>query len=415
MNASTATDNSPAPLGQDARIIGLVGVAHGISHFSQLSLAPLFPLIKAEFGYSYAELGLLMSIFFVVSGVGQALAGFVVDRIGARPVLFGGIALLGVSVLGLATASNYAAFALFSLVGGIGNAVFHPADYTLLNQRVSPARLGHAFSSHGIAGNLGWALAPVFLTALAVPFGWRGALIGAAVLIFAVLALLATQRQHLTTRTEHAQPGRSTGDDDTFGFLRLPMVWMCFAFFLISAMAMTGIQSFTPSALQAIYALPIWQATAGVTVYMLASALGAVWGGFLAGATKRHERIIAPAFCGSGLLALVVASGWPPAWLILPLLAGIGFGAGVAGPSRDLLVRGASPKNATGRVYGVVYSGLDTGCALGPLLFGAIMDGGHPHWVFIAVGIFQVLAVLTAVGVGNRPQRSAATTTAAAS
>lgn len=410
MNPSPSADT--APLRQDARIIGLVGLAHGISHFSQLSLAPLFPLIKAEFGYSYAELGLLMSIFFVVSGIGQALAGFVVDRFGARPVLFGGIALLGVSVLGLATADNYAAFAVFSLLGGLGNAVFHPADYTLLNQRVSPARLGHAFSSHGIAGNLGWALAPVFLTALAVPFGWRGALFGAAALIFAVLALLVTQARHLSSRTETTQPGQ-TEAGGTFDFLRLPMVWMCFAFFLISAMALTGIQSFTPSALQAIYALPIWQATTGVTVFMLASALGAVWGGFLAGATSHHERVIAPAFCGSGLLALTVASGWPPAWLVLPLLAGIGFGAGVAGPSRDLLVRGASPNNATGRVYGVVYSGLDTGCALGPLLFGAIMDGGHPHWVFVAVGLLQVLAVLTAVGVGNRPRREAPAAAAA--
>ncbi len=70
----------------DAKIIGLVGLGHGTSHFFHLLLAPLFPWLKDAFGLSYAELGLLMTVFFIVSGVGQAAAGFVVDSIGAVPV-----------------------------------------------------------------------------------------------------------------------------------------------------------------------------------------------------------------------------------------------------------------------------------------------------------------------------------------
>src|SRR5207244_563551 len=81
-----------ASMRQDATLIGLVGVAHGMSHFSQLLLAPLFPWLKQEFGVGYAELGLLMSVFFVVSCAMQALSGFVVDRFGPRPVLFAGLA-----------------------------------------------------------------------------------------------------------------------------------------------------------------------------------------------------------------------------------------------------------------------------------------------------------------------------------
>ncbi|KPK32471.1 MAG: MFS transporter, partial [Betaproteobacteria bacterium SG8_40] len=169
-------------LRNDAKVIGLVGLGHGTSHFFHLLLAPLFPWLKDAFGLSYAELGLLMTMFFVVSGAGQALAGFVVDRIGALPVLLGGIALLGIAALGLASSNSYTVLMLFSALAGLGNAVFHPADFTVLNRRVTTRRLGHAFSVHGLSGALGWAAAPVFLAGLATLFHWRIALLAAAAL-----------------------------------------------------------------------------------------------------------------------------------------------------------------------------------------------------------------------------------------
>ncbi|RZJ03228.1 MAG: MFS transporter, partial [Rubrivivax sp.] len=178
---------APASLRQDAGVIGLVGIAHLISHYSQLLLAPLFPFLKTEFNVSYAELGFLMTIFFVVSCGVQAWSGFVVDRFGARPILFGGLALLGCAALGFAASTSYAMLAAFSVVAGIGNGVFHPVDYTLLNRKVSSPRLGHAYSVHGITGSLGWALAPAMLVPLAIAFSWRVALVCAAVLAFTVL------------------------------------------------------------------------------------------------------------------------------------------------------------------------------------------------------------------------------------
>lgn len=408
MNQANASIPTTVSLRADAQVIGLVGLAHGVSHFFHLILAPLFPLIKAEFGVSYAQLGLLMSVFFIVSGTGQALAGFVVDRIGARPVLFAGVGLLGLAALGLASAQHYATLLVFAGVAGLGNSVFHPADYTLLNKRVSPARISHAFSVHNVTGTLGWAAAPVFLTALAVPFGWRGALLGAALLAFATLAVLWLCRARLAVEETPPSTAQHTAATDTFGFLRLPPVWMCFGFFLITALALSGIQSFAPAALQEMYAMAPWLATACITTYMLASAGGTIVGGFLAARTANHDRIIAVAFAGAGTISLLVASGWLPTALIIVLLGGIGFGAGIAGPSRDLLVRAASPKNATGRVYGVVYSGLDSGLALGPLLFGALMDAHRAPWIFVMIGVFQVLALTTALGVGSNTARAAA-------
>ncbi|HWQ39692.1 MAG TPA: MFS transporter [Burkholderiales bacterium] len=397
---------------RDAQVIGLVGLAHGTSHFYHLALAPLFPWLKDAFALSYAELGLLMTVFFVVSGTGQALAGFVVDRFGALPVLASGIALLGISALGLAASANYPMLLFFAGVSGLGNSVFHPADFTMLNRRVSTPRLGYAFSMHGLSGTLGWALAPVFMAGLATLFGWQAALLAASSLAFVVLAVLLAFRDVLDPKQVEqsvSRPPHREAAGGAFGFLALPAVWMCFAFFLISALSFGGIQSFAPSALRDLYAVPFTFATGCITAYMLASAAGLAAGGFIASRTAHHDRVIAAAFAVSGLFAVLVASASVPTWLLMIVLAVIGFGSGIAGPSRDLLVRAAAPRNATGRVYGVVYSGLDAGLAIAPLIFGALMDASHPGWVFVMIGVFQVAALAAAVGVGERlPKRAEA-------
>lgn len=405
--------NHTSLLRQDARVIGLVGLAHGTSHFYHVILAALIPWLKPEFNLSYAELGLLMTVFFTVSGVGQAMAGFIVDRYSARAVLFGGIGLLGLSAVMLSSAHSYAQLMLGAFLAGCGNSVFHPADYTLLNQRVSRGRLAHGFSVHGISGNIGWAISPLFLTFVASRTDWRTALLSAALLPLAVLALLVWNR-HALRPGSTAAPAASAGagQGGAFGFLRLQVVWMCFAFFLISAVALAGIQSFAATSLVSLYGMSLAWATTAYTAYMIASAAGMVYGGFLGAGSGHHDRIIVIAFGTAALLSLVLATAVAPAWLAVVLMGLIGLATGISGPSRDLLIRGAAPANATGRVFGVVYSGLDSGLALGPLLFGALMDANHPSGVFIGIGAFQALVILTALGVGGKTRLVAAAKTA---
>ena len=397
---SNPIDESVGTLRRDARVIGLVGMAHGTSHFYHLILAALFPWLKDDFGLSYAQLGLLMTVFFVISGIGQALAGFVVDRVGALRVLFFGMAMLGISALVLSVAGSYPALLGGALMAGVGNSIFHPADYTLLNQRVSRARLAHGFSVHGISGNIGWAAAPLFMTTVAAVADWRTALACAAVLPFTVLAILFVNRTALYANPP-AATATAAGQGGTFGFLRLPTVWMCFAFFFLTAVALGGIQAFSAIGLIQLYDITRQLATSSYTAYMLASAGGMVVGGFLGAGSTHHDRIIALSFAVAALLAVILGGAFVPGWLALPLMALIGFCSGVAGPSRDLMIRAAAPQGATGRVYGVVYSGLDTGLSVGPLLFGAVMDAGHPGWLFMGVALFQVLAIGTAIGVGG--------------
>lgn len=398
---------NPVPLKDDAAVIGLVGLAHGTSHFSHLLLAPLFPVFIRDFGLSYADVGLLMSVFFVISGAGQALSGFVVDRIGARPVLFGAITCFLLASLAASVATGYSGLMLVAILAGLGNAPFHPADFTILNQRVSAPRLGYAFSAHGITGNLGWALAPAFLVGITALADWRTAYHAAAVFYAVVLGILYWQRDLLQTQVVARHADAPAGAD--LAFLKLPVVWWCFAFFFLSTVTLAVVQSFAPSILKAVHGVSVEAATLTLSAYMLCTAVGTLAGGFVAawGQHRRwtSDRVVALAMTGGAMLLLVCATGWLGATGTMVVLSLTGFAIGVGGPSRDMMIKKATPKGATGRVYGTVYSGLDTGFAVSPLFFGVLMDHG---WYGATLGIAALvllLSVYAAVGVGRRMGR----------
>jgi MFS family permease len=396
---TTAALSDPVPLKRDAGVIGLVGLAHMVSHFSQLILPPLFPWLKDALGASYTQLGFLMTIFFVVSCGVQTASGFLVDRFGPRPVLFGGLGLVAAAAFGFSLAPNYGVMALLAAVAGTGNGVFHPVDYTLLNRKVSPGRLGHAYSVHGITGALGWALGPAVVVPLALAFHWRIAVAAAGGIALVVLGVLWLQRSSLELAPAPKPAASSADAGGSLGFLRIPAVWMCFLFFLVYAGVLTGVQTFAPMAARQLVQMPVALVAVCVTSYMVCSAGGTVLGGFLASDPARCERVVAAGFGIAALLALAIAFG-PVAAAAVPVLFGaMGFASGTAGPSRDMLVKRSTPENATGRVYGVVYSGLDVGQAIAPLVFGALMDHAQYREVWLVLVGLQLLLIASAFNV----------------
>lgn len=403
----------------DLRVVTVVGIAHGCSHFFQLIVIPVFPWIRETFGLSYAELGLLMTVFYVVSGFGQALAGFLVDRVGAVPVMLASLGAFLLATLSIAFAPGYAWLVAGLAIAGLGNAAFHPVDYSILNARIATPRLAHAYSVHGITGSIGWALAPVFLVGLTQLANWRVAVGAAGGLALAVALLVWANRHRLAGRpvgllgaTPSAPRASDAPRTETFAFLRLRAVWLSFLFFLVMSVSFGAIQTFGPESAGQLHGVePRWVALC-LSAYMLASAAGIVAGGFVASDPRRAEPTIAVGYGVAAALALVLGFASVPGWAVPVLFAAIGASSGIAGPSRDLLVRRASPPGATGRVYGLVYSGLDAGMALSPLLFGWLMDHRMTSAVWIGIAAFQALLILTAVNVGRsaRPAPAAAAT-----
>ena len=402
-----STQNAPAvvpfgvvPFKQDAGVIGLVGMAHMVSHFSQLLLAPLFPWLKTEFSVSYAELGFLMTVFFTVSCAVQAASGFAVDKFGPRPVLFAGLVLVAAAAFGYALSTSYWMLAAAAVVGGVGNGVFHPVNYTLLNRKVSSTRLGHAYSFHGITGTLGWALAPAMLVPVAYAYSWRIALVAAGAVAVGVLVVVWLNRDKLELQALPATKNQSAAST-SFDFLKIPAVWMCFAFFFWFASVLSVIQTFAPTAAQRLHDVPLHLVALCLTLYMLSSAGGMVLGGFLAADAARCERIVGISFTLAATTALLLALGSLAVWVVPVLFGVMGFASGMAGPSRDLLVKRSTPENASGRVYGVVYAGLDIGQALAPLVFGLLMDKGHYQSVLLGLAALQLVLVANAFNVGR--------------
>ena len=385
---------------QDAAIIGLVGLVHASSHFGHLLLPLMFPVFMLEFGLSYSELGLLMTTFFVVSGIGQASAGFVVDRLGARPLLFASLAAFVVACVGAAYVTGYAGLLLVAALAGAANATFHPVDFTILNQRVSAPRLGYAYSAHGLTGNLGWAVAPVFFAVISSGFGWRNAYWAAAAMFVAVLVLVVVHRDKLSTEVAVRLP--ETHREHDMAFMKLPVVWWCFGFFLLSTMTLAVIQSFAVSILKAMHGVSFEAATVTISSYMLCGALGMFIGGFVAARSQHSDRVVAIAMGAGAVLLALCGTGLLGATGTMVVLAGTGFAVGIGGPSRDMMIKKATPKGATGRVYGLVYSGLDTGFAISPLVFGTFMDRGWYGATLLGAALALLLSVGVALGVGHR-------------
>ena len=382
-------------------VIGLVALAHGTSHFFQLVIPPLFPFIKDDLGVSYAALGFVVALFYAVSGICQPVAGFVVDRYGGRAVLIGGIGLLALGTLVAALSGSYAQLVLGALVTGVGNSVFHPADFSILNSRVEARRLGHAYSAHGVAGSLGYAAAPVFSGTLGALFGWHTALLAAAAVGLAVFALLAANagRLHISESISREPVAKQ----DLRVLFTAPVV-MCFLYFAIYAAGLAGLQSFSVAAMTVQYGVAAALASSALTAYMVGSACGIVAGGFIANRAQRHDFVAAGGLAVSAAVMLIIAMGAVPGAALPAMLACAGLAAGATGPSRDMIVRAATPAGATGRVYGFVYAGLDVGSLATPVFYGWLMDNALPQGVFYGVCGFTALAIFTVLQLpGRRP------------
>ena len=394
-------------LRHDATTISLVGLAHAISHFMQMLLVPLFPVFMQEFGLSYSQIGFLVSVLYMISSLGQASSGFAVDQLGARPVLFASLALFFVAAITAANATGYDSLILVMVLVGIGNSPFHPVDFTIMNQRVSSARLGYAFSVHGVTGNLGWALAPVFFVGITALSSWRTAYYCAALLLLCVFVVLFWHRHLLQTQTTRsiAMDKESTSD---FSFLRLSAVWWCFGFFMFATMTLAVVQSYSISILQKLHDVSLYAANATLTAYMLFAAVGMMVGGWVAAKfPDQSDRVVARAMTAAAAILVLAASGVLGAMGTCALIASTGFAIGVGGPSRDMMIKKATPAGATGRVYGLVYSGMDVGFAIAPAAFGMFMDRGYYASVLVGAAVTLMVAVFLALGVGSRTMRIA--------
>ncbi len=395
-----------APLSSDARTISLVAIAHAMSHFLQLFIAPLFPLLKDELGVSYTALGAVTGLYFAMSGICQTLSGFAVDRFGARRVIIFGITLCVAGALLVAFARSYEALVFAAIVGGIGNSVFHPSDFAILNARVSQPRLGFAYSWHSMAGNLGYAISPLASVALAAAFGWHNAVFVAAFVGAAVLALVVLNAGLLEVAPTRGRGKQGRVADDIRVLASAPVL-MCFGYFLLIAFVFIAMQAFGVTSMISVYHVTPALASAGLTAYMVGGAAGIFIGGFVAARGWNPVYVASSGMGASAGIMLMIGLAFFPGLALPFLLALAGFSSGVTQPSRDLIVRQTTPKGSTGAVYGFVYSGLDLGSVLAPVYFGWLLDGGKANYVFLSSALVLLVTIVTVLQLPARTPKEA--------
>ncbi|MDA8126043.1 MAG: MFS transporter [Deltaproteobacteria bacterium] len=392
--------------GRDKTIIALVAFAHGASHLMQLAIPPLFPILHGVFGVSFTELGLIATLLFAASGLGQAFAaGPLVDRFGPHRMLIAGTLLSSCAVILAGLVSAYWMLLPLGVLIGLGNSVFHPADLSILSLRVNEKFQGRGFAAHVLGGTLGYAVAPLVVMTVATVSHWRVALVLCGLLGLAIAAALFFNRGLLVCRSaKPAAPavGKAVPRSGLLGALLSPVFLMAFAYFTLTSFANVGLQTFGIPAFVMGNAFALPAATFAVSAYLFGSAGGAILGGVLADRTQQHHRvafsgILCAAIC---MLLITVVGGWAP--LVTALMGLMGIAFGMTAPARDVIVRKAAAGAGLGSVFGFVYSGFDLGSAVGPLILGPFMDRQMPQAVFVTVVIALVLAAPTVLRVRRR-------------
>lgn len=404
MSAAVTIEDAPA-IGRERLGVWLVAMAHGVSHFYMFILIPLFPLFRAQWGISFLQLGFVLVVWNVLSVVAQTPTGFLVDRIGSRKLLVAALLLGAAGFAAAGIVPSYAMLLVAAVVGGLANAVYHPADYDILHHTVRPSRIGRAFAIHSFVGYVGYGLAPALMLGLNAAFGLRAALVGGALLgvVPALLLLVATPLDHRAA----APSSRRAQPELGLRAFMTPTILGLTVFFMLITLSSSGMQSFSIPALQQLDGVPLAFASAALTAFLVGNAGGVLLGGTLADRTSRHEDVAFGGFFVMALILFTVGALHFGAYALIALLGIAGIFGGIIYPSRDMLVRKASPPGAMGRTFGIVTTGFNIGGLVGPLGYGWLMDSSLPRAVFIVAAGLYVLTALAPLITERRRKRLA--------
>lgn len=388
--------------GTNFKAVGLVSGAHLYSHYYLLLLPPLFPLLKDTYGVGFTELGLSITVLNIVTALLQAPAGFLVDRVGARSLLIAALIVESIAFCLVGLIPTYAMLLAMMVVAGFANAIYHPADYAILNASVGEKHMGRAFSVHTAAGFFGGFLAPATAIPLAAVFGWETAIIACAAsgIIVAVIMIAGSDALKEKAATDHRTASAAGGGRSGWALLLSLPVMMGMAFYVGLSTFGHALGNFSVSSLSEMTGAALETLAIILSVYLFTNPVGVLLGGLVADKIKRHDVFAAGCLVGITIVLAIVAGIEMPLWMIGVMLLIAGLLNGVVAPARDMLVRAMTPPGEMGKVFGFVSTGFNIGGIIAPPMFGYILDHSDPSYVFWVAAIVALATVPTVLFTG---------------
>lgn len=394
---------------QERKVVNLISGAHFFSHFYLLTLPPLFLTIKQDLNVTFTQLGALVSVYAIGSFVGQYPMGVFSDKYGPRWILISGMCTVSIVFIIMGLLPFYSIMIILALLAGLGDSVFHPANFVVLTASIAEKRVGRAYAFHAFAGFAGFAAAPIVVDSFRVLWDWKLALISVGVLglimtsiLFFHKDLLIGEKKYTTNKlsgeNSYRDPAEVMG---VLEFIKFPPIIVLFFFYVAVALAGSGIQQFSSSALPAMYDVDVSTANQILFLYMVTISFGILVGGYIADKATRLDMVATICYLIGIAMICFVALQFFSFIFAAAALAIAGLMMGIVMPSRDVLVRTVTPAGNAGKAFGFVNSGFGFAGIIGPIIFGKIMDLGQFTWIYYGAAMFMGLTIVTALVAGR--------------
>lgn len=402
------------------RVVGSVTLGHGANEFFSIALPPIIPFLITDIGISYAEAGLLLTVFFAMYSIFQLPAGMLGDWLGKKRLLVGGLVLMTAGIFLASTAQSYPVLLVAQAIAGIGGSTFHPTGMALISDVETTSTEGKAMGVFGFGGVIGTMASPVLIGGIAAIAGWRPALLaatilGAAVTIAFMFLYQSTTPGATTPRTDGGRkPSLGTRITTLKQYIDIPItrgIVIIFLATLLLSAETRAIHTFTTTYIAAEVGGSVSVGNLGFFALLVGGSLASLGAGNLADRFDRGFIGGVAAITTAGLVGATVfiprLLGGRSTELVFGVLAGWFFLIGVAMyacfPVKNALVSQESERAFSGSLFGVIQTASAIGSAIGPAAFGVLATrwgvvAAYPAIASIAVvlaGLFFVLSTLS--------------------
>lgn len=406
---------------QELRFALVISSSHFTQHVFHRILPPLIPILAVALMYPLWQLGLLITLYSLGSGIMQAPLGILSDRIDRQYLLPTGLTIAGggyvafsfapilggplpaLQVIGYTFDGGFLVMSLAMLIIGLGIAVVHPVGYPMITDNVSADNKGRVLGFFGASSKLGDAMTPALIAGLILVLQWREIvlLLGTLGLVYGI-ALYAVLRGHEFETVPSGQRNE-TVDDSTSSVLDadrrtyLYPLGVIYSFFIFSTLTSRGITAFFPTYVVAVYAYSVQ--VMGINIgpesvanlyFALLLIAGAIMQLYLGGLTDEYDsRLVLLGCMGLATLGLVILSVIDlNAPLLLLVVIALGTGLYGINPPRDALISDISPSEHEGRTFGYIWTASSLTAAGFPTIIGYLLEvvGMREGFLILAVG-----------------------------